>query len=416
MNEKSAVAVVFASIAVSASAALATPTLKTLVNFNDTNGNQPAYGSLLADSSGNLYGTTYNGGSAEDGIVFKLAVGSDTLSTVATFTSPSGINPLCGLVADGAGNLYGTTYYGGSSGFGTVFKIAAGTSTVSTLMSFNRTNGQNPIAGLVADASGNLYGTTIYGGSSAYGTVFKIAAGTNMFSTLATLDYTNGQDAFSGLITDASGNLYGTTTEGGSGTYGTVYKVAAGTNTLSTLVAFNKTDGASPYSSLIADGSGNLFGTTLTGGANNDGTVFEITAGTNTLTTLATFNNTNGANPYGSLLEDRVGDLYGTSYVGGSTGDGTVYEIAAGTNTITTLFTFSGANGEYPEAGLTADTSGNLYGTTAFGGANSDGTVFELTGTGFIVPEPGSLILAGVAGVVLLRRRRRAAYPMVRNR
>ena len=400
-------------VSLTASSAMAAPTSTTLVNFTGFANGQNPYAGVIADGSGNLYGTTTSAGSNNNGgTVFKIAAGTNTLSTLVTFTGTAyGANPNGGLIADGSGNLYGTTYHGGSSdNYGTVFKIAAGTNTLSTLATFTGTNGANPEAGLIADGSGNLYGTTYGGGSGYVGTVFKIAAGTNTLSTLATFtDTANGAKPVAGLIADDSGNLYGTTEQGGSSGVGTVFKIAAGTNTLSTLATFTGTNGANPEAGLIADGSGNLYGTTVGGGSSNRGTVFKIAAGTNTLSTLATFTGTaNGAFPYAGLIADASGNLYGTTYGGGSKNDGTVFEIAAGTNTLSTLATFTGtANGAFPYAGLIADGSGNLYGTTYYGGSVGAGTVFELSGTGFAVPEPSSLTLAGIGSLALLRRRRR---------
>jgi uncharacterized repeat protein (TIGR03803 family) len=259
--------------------------------------------------------------------------------------------------------------------------------TLTTLATFNGTNGSNPYAGLIADASGNLYGTTRSGGANGYGTVFELAAGTHALSTLATFNATNGDGSFGDLIADASGNLFGTTFNGGANNAGTVFKVAAGTHALSTLASFNRTNGAYPYAGLIADASGNLYGTTEEGGANNAGTVFKVAADTHALSTLVTFNGTNGADPRGRLIADASGNLYGTTFWGGANGSGTVFEVANDVNhTLTTLATFNGANGAIPEAGLIFDASGNLYGTTSEGGANGRGTVFILRP----VLEPGS--------------------------
>jgi uncharacterized repeat protein (TIGR03803 family) len=156
---------------------------------------------------------------------------------------------------------------------------------------------------------------------------------------------------------------------------------------------------------LIADAAGNLYGTTGYGGANNDGTIFKIAAGTGDLTTLATFDGSQGEYPSAGLIADAAGNLYGTAFYGGSGGDGTVFELAAGSSTITTLAEFDGDNGAFPMTSLIADASGNLYGTTFEGGTNSVGTVFELTNTGFVLPEPGTLALFAVAGLFLRRVR-----------
>jgi uncharacterized repeat protein (TIGR03803 family) len=201
--------------------------------------------------------------------------------------------------------------------------------------------------------------------------------------------------------------LFGATEDGGAKGFGTVYEVAAGTHTLATLATFNNTNGANPESSLIEDSAGNLYGTTRFGGANNDGTVFEVAAGTHTLTTLATFNGTDGANPYCSLLEDAAGNLYGTTVNGRASSDGTVFEVAAGTDALTTLISFNGADAANSYAGLIADSEGDLFGTTYSGGFANAGTAFEVTGSGFVVPEPTSISLLMLGGPFLLARRRK---------
>jgi uncharacterized repeat protein (TIGR03803 family) len=352
--------------------------LSTLATFNSANGARPQAG-LLADTAGNLYGTTISGGANGDGTVFEVATGTHALSTLSMFNNTNGANPAASLLADAAGNLYGTTAFGGASSDGTVFELAAGTLALSTLATFNSANGAEPIAGLIADAVGNLFGTTEYGGANGDGTLFEVAAGTHALSTLVNFNVASGVYSQAGLIADAAGNLYGTTSSGGASTYGTVFEVAAGTYALSTLATFNYDNGAFPDANLLADASGNLYGTTSDGGASVSGTVFEVAAGTHTLSTLATFNVANGDQSLAGLIADASGNLYGTTHYGGASDYGTVFEVAAGTHALSTLVNFNAANGAYPQAGLIADASGNLYGTTVAGGANNDGTVFELS-------------------------------------
>ena len=157
-----------------------------------------------------------------------------------------------------------------------------------------------------------------------------------------------------------------------------MFEIVNGSSTVTTLASFNGTNGSTPLSGVVLDGQGNLYGTTITSGASNDGTVFEIVKGSGTITTLASFNGTNGATPLSGLVLDSQGNLYGTTSQGGASNDGTVFEIVKGSNTITTLATFDGTNGAKPFAGLVLDGQGNLYGTTSQGGASNDGTVFKL--------------------------------------
>ena len=173
---------------------------------------------------------------------------------------------------------------------------------------------------MIFDSSGNLYGTTTSGGASGKGTVFAVATGSHALSAIASFDGTNGDTSYAGLVADASGNLYGTTYGGGASNQGTVFKVDAVTHSLTSLVMFNGINGASPHASLIADSHGNFYGTTTSGGANGQGTVFEIANDANhTFITLAAFNGVNGAFPYAGLLADANGNLYGTTQGGGVT-------------------------------------------------------------------------------------------------
>lgn len=325
--------------------------------------------------------------------------------------------PYAGLVSDAAGNLYGTTGAGGLAncrlyGCGTVFELAPnGAETVLHAFSANY-DGSGPYGGLVRDKKGNLYGTTATGGSTGCGgisygcgTVFKISAKGKERVLYAFGGNGDGADPLAGLVADASGNFYGTTVDGGGGTQcivqfggcGTVFKVVSdGTETK--LYAFSGgSDGANPQAALIMDKSGNLLGTTVAGGNSSAcsqnispgcGVVFEVSA-SGTEKTLYTFHGGNdGWAPVASLVEDKGGNLYGTTEAGGSTmacsgvGCGIVFKIAPdGTETI--LYDFQGASdGAHPAAGVLIDGKGNLYGTTESGGTDGDGTVFKLTPTG----------------------------------
>jgi uncharacterized repeat protein (TIGR03803 family) len=379
-------------------------TLNTLATFNNTNGANP-YGGVVMDGSGNLYGATNSGGASNNGTIFEVAQGSGAVTTLAVSSSSSGANSYGGVVMDGAGNLYGTSTSGGANGVGTVFEVVQGSGVTTTLATFNTTNGANPYAGLIRDSSGNLYGTTASGGANNAGTVFEIVHGSGVVTTLATFNTTNGANPYAGLMMDSSGNLYGTTTFGGANNAGTVFEIVHGSGVVTTLATFNTTNGANPYSGVVMDAAGNLYGTANVGGANGVGTVFEVAHGTNFITTLASFDAT-GFSPFSGVVLDNAGNLYGTAYAGGTFGYGTVYEVAQGSGVTTTLATFDGTNGARPYAGLLMDGTGNLYGTTLFGGASDAGTVFELSPTP--APEPSSivlLVLGGVGFAGLARRR-----------
>ena len=200
-------------------------------------------------------------------------------------------------------------------------------------------------------------------------------------------------------MADANGDLFGTTAGGGANGDGTVFEIAKTSSgyasTPTTLVSFNGSDGGDPSGALIADANGDLFGTTGEGGENGDGTVFEIAKTSSgyasTPTILVSFNGSDGADPTGGLIMDANGDLFGTTDGGGTNGDGTVFEIAKSSSgyasTPTTLVSFNGSDGAAPIENLIADANGNLFGTTSGGGANDDGTVFEITDSGFVTAD-----------------------------
>src|SRR6266403_535209 len=261
-------------------AAVATPlapaqTLTVLHSFTGNPDGSMPYGSLVRDSSGNLYGTTTHGGTSGNGTVFKTTSTGTTTVLHSFAGNPDGANPYGGLVVDSSGNLYGTTVIGGTSNNGTVFKTTS-TGTTTLLHNFaGNPDGSRPYGGLVRDSSGNLYSTTSQGGSSNLGTVFKT---TSTGTTTVLHNFAGNPDGsspyYDGLVRDSSGNLYGTTTQGGSSNLGTVFKTtAAGTTTV--LHSFVGTpDGSGPYGGLVVDSSGNLYGTTVIGGTSNNGTIF----------------------------------------------------------------------------------------------------------------------------------------------
>jgi uncharacterized repeat protein (TIGR03803 family) len=332
-----------------------------------------------------------------------------------------GTAPQAGLILDAAGNLYGTTAYGGSGnsfncvtnpGCGTVFElspIAGGGWTEKVIHNFTQDgiDGVIPETSLILDAAGNLYGVTDSGGAYYYyGTAFELSpqAGGEWTETILHSFNNNGTEGFypQGVILDASGNLYGTTYNGGTNIGGTVFELtpaAGGGWTETILNSFGKTgfDGYNPYAGLIFDPAGNLYGTTNHGGGGQSnsgaGTLFKLapaTGGSWTETILHSFEftTTSGLFPRAGLIFDVSGNFYSTTEFGGHStlclsGCGTVFKLSPGADGIwkeTLLNSFGrGKDGQYPTAGVIFDAAGNLYGTTSAGGLYGDGTVFEIT-------------------------------------
>jgi uncharacterized repeat protein (TIGR03803 family) len=265
-------------------------TLKVLHRFNGKDGFEPTYGGLILDTAGNLYGTTEAGGPYSHGAVYELTAsnGKWTEKILYSFCSPSGCAagfPAGGVIFDGAGNLYGTTEYGGAHNEGTVFQLipSNGKWTAKLLHSFNRngTDGAYPVGSLALDKSGSLYGTTLYGGTNDYGTAFQLATNNGQWTekVLHSFNVTNGASPVAGLTLSPTEKLYGTTTQGGIHSGGTVFQLILSNGTWAEKVLHNfgmGVDGAGP-NSLMPDKAGNLYGTSGGGGAYGRGTVFEIT-------------------------------------------------------------------------------------------------------------------------------------------
>ena len=369
--------------------ALPAQTLTTLFSFDGTGGAQP-YGGLVQASNGEFYGTTQYGGANHDGTVFKITP-DGTLTTLYSFCSlfgcADGNLPRAGLIQGTDGDFYGTTQYGGAFDRGTVFKITQ-SGTLTTLHTFGSTDGDGatPIGGLVQGIDGDFHGTTQSGGAYQDGTVFKITPS----GTLTILHSFDGPDGYwpeAGLVQAINGDFYGTTYYGGANVCGglgcgTVFRITPN-GVLTTLHSFDQTDGAYPLAALAQATNGELYGTTEYGGAYAYyGTVFKMTP-SGTLTTLHSFNQTDGSYPEAGLLQATNGDFYGTTVEGGTSsyckagyGCGTMFQITQ-SGTLTTIYNFCSltgcTDGDYPFGGLTQDTNGMLYGTTSKGGSTSGG-------------------------------------------
>ena len=417
-----ALAAVTFSLAVRAQA----QTENILYSFSGSaDGNAPSTVSLIFDGSGNLYGTTSEGGGCTRlntgcGAVFEMSPngsGGWTEQVLYGFTGGTdGLQPEGSLVMDAAGNLYGTTQVGGTC-CGVVFKLthnSGGTWTQSVLYTFAGGNdGSGPVAGLVFDAAGNLYGTTQEGGGGGCGipgcgTVFELTPNSSGGWTeikLHTFHGPDGQLPQSNLIFDGAGSLYGVTLEGGkayttcSSGCGLAFKLtptSSGSWTEKIIHYFDGNTGNGPVGGLTFDASGNLYGTTSFGGILRDcsnqgcGVVFELSpnsSGAWQQSRLYNFHGTDGAQPFAGVIVDASGNVYGTTSVGGNLscitqGCGVAYKLTPSsthwTQTVLHIFGASG-DGFFADGGLTFDSAGNLYGTTLKGGSADQGTVYEIT-------------------------------------
>jgi len=366
---------------VTAFASPAETPFKTLVTFNGANGATPYYMSLIWGSDGNAYGTTSTGGAYDVGTVFKITP-AGVLTTLYSFcvqkNCPDGAFPEASLVQAPNRDFYGTTEGGGKHFQGSIFKMTS-SGELTTLHNFagGATDGAFPAAGL-AQYRGDYYGTTVNGGANNAGTVFKITpAGkfTVLYSFCVCADGTN---PFAGLV-QVAGNFYGTTVGGGTNFAGTVFEITP-EGALTTLHSFTDTDGYFPYAGLLF-ANDNFYGTTQQGGAQGIGTVFQMSLD-GQLTTLYSFCSqadcADGYFPFAGLTQGANGNLYGTTLLGGTYGDGTIFEITPG-GTLTTLHSFDTIHGANPEGGLLQGANGDIYGATTGGGSRLDGTIFGLS-------------------------------------
>jgi uncharacterized repeat protein (TIGR03803 family) len=360
-------------------------TLKALYSFTGAADGGDPFPAVIQDAAGNLYGTTDYAGSAFAGVVFKVSkTGKETV--LYNFCSLTGCTdgqyPYAPLVRDAAGNLYGTTQYGGTSNIGVVFKLSpAGKETV--LHSFTGgADGVYPYAGLFRDAAGNLYGTTENGGTANLGVVFKISK-TGKETVLHSFTGGAKDGAYplsAGFYMDAKGNLYSVASQGGTSGEGVLYKLSP-KGKLTVLHSFTAgtTDGCYPYGTPAVDAQGNMYGGTGGCGTSNFGVVWKVSKnGTETI--LHNFSGaSDGQSPLAGVILDADGNIYGSTNTGGASGFGTAFEIHKN-GKFTLLHDFTGGtDGKYLYGGLILDSKGRIYGTTINGGTGGYGTVWRIT-------------------------------------
>lgn len=399
LNKAATLLVVFAACVSTATAA----TTNVIFSFEEDEG-EYADTDLETDAAGNIYGTTVLGGDFGGGTVFQLSpTANGWVHTVLySFTGGAdGGEPYKGVTIDRRGNLYGTAVTGGSGscegGCGVVYKLTnnGGTWTQTVVHAFTGgTDGSGPGARVTVDQDGNLYGMAPTGGEFGLGTIYKIRRNPHGgwgFSVLHA--FTGGRDGATGsagrmILRD--GKLYGAVTVGGRYGSGIVFKLnpaGFGERDLKVLYSFRgQPDGSFPYGALLFDEAGNIYGTTYYGGVNGIGSVYKLSpqpAGEWTEEVLYSFRQgRDGNSPISNLVFDVAGNLYGTTSEGGL-GSGIIFKltpVAAGQWTETVVHAFSGPpDGGFAYNGMVVDAFGNFYGATVHGGQNDDGSVYQFT-------------------------------------
>ncbi len=355
--------------------------ITSLHSFDFTNGANPQSGLVLA-SDGNFYGTTYSGGGVNDGTIFEISP-AGAYSNVYSFTGlADGGNPSAKLAVGTDGTLYGSSSTGGANHQGGVFGLRV-TGVVTNLYSFTGgTDGGSPSAPMVLGTDGLFYSTTSKHGSSngnSAGTVFKIASNGVISSLYAFTCGNEGEVPYATVMQATDGSLYGTVYSGGSNDDGAVYKITTN-GTLTSLYSFSGNDGQNPAAPLIQGTDGNFYSTTYNGGINNDGSVFKISS-SGTFTSLYSFSGSDGSSPQAGLAQVGT-NFYGTASYGGDSDQGTVFSISA-SGAFSNMYSFTGGNdGANPLAEMVRGTDGNLYGTTFNGGTNGLGAVFKMSTNG----------------------------------
>jgi uncharacterized repeat protein (TIGR03803 family) len=382
-------------------------------------GNQPQ--GLVVDSAGILYGVTAAGGAKNYGTVFKIAPGDSTPTVLASFTGIGniGIKPRGDLYLDSAtGFLYGTTVGGGDFLKGTVFKIdvsgTASTSTIATVASFNGTNGSYPTAGLVADGSGNLFGTALGATTRGYASTVWTIAANDISHTITSLATFNPRDLLTGqlattpdglLATDADGHIFGTTRNGGARKLGTLFQVNTD-HSVTTLANLSATTGTHATGTLIRQSDGTFIGTTLNGGHKGYGTLFQFSTASGAAV-IATFTSRNGAHPLGKIILDSHGNIFGVTATGGAKNYGTVFEHLAGSgDSIQTVYALSRQRDGLNPTTLVVDSTGNFFISTFAGGTKNAGAIFELRAdnTVFAAPPAPNVITPAAVQLHILQQ------------
>jgi uncharacterized repeat protein (TIGR03803 family) len=386
------------ALLLAAGTAVQAQTFSVIHNFTGVGGDGANPDAGVTVRAGMIYGTTCCGGNGNHGTVYQITrVGANWVAMPISLFSNGGFNPIARVVFGPDGHPYGTTS-DSPAGPGRVFDLIVPLTICKTANCFWKENvlyefrggsdGAYPGYGdLVWDQQGNIYGTTTAGGGSNFGTVYELTPAGNSYSesVLYSFSGADGETPLGGAIVDTSGNVLGTTLSGGANGAGTIFKLTKqGSEWFeSTLYSLQgAVDGSGPYAGLVLDSLGNLYGTTSSGGTGHGGTVFELirSGDSYTFKVLYSFPSASGCGPFASLTLDGAGSLYDTTRCGGANNLGAVFELTNTGNgwTYTSLHDFTGNDGAYPISNVAIDANGNLYGTASTGGSQNLGVVWMI--------------------------------------
>jgi uncharacterized repeat protein (TIGR03803 family) len=382
-----------------------------------SNGADP-WAALTAAGNGIYYGTTRYGGANGAGSIFRFDSATGSITLQDSFTGSNGAYPHAALTAAGNGIYYGTTQQGGSNGLGSIFKFDSATGSITLQDSFvaDRSNGAWPNAALTAAGNGIYYGTTYYGGANGRGSIFQFnsATGSITLQDSFAADRSNGAYPNAALTAAGNGIYYGTTRYGGANGAGSIFRFDSATGSITLQASFTESSGAYPWAALTAAGNGIYYGPTVVGGAFGSGSIIKFDSATGSITLQDSFTGSNGQFPYAALTAAGNGIYYGTTHSGGNPGAGTIFKFDSATGSITLQNSFVG--GSNPYAALTAAGNGLYYGTTSGAGANGTGAVYAFdSGVRDSNPVPGPLPLMGATAAFGWSRRLRRKIQPVRS-
>ena len=354
-------------------------------NFYGTNGSTPA-AEVIEGSDGRLYGATFQGGSADKGVVFRLAKNGANFELLHQFgvDAGDGFNPVGSLLEGRDGLLYGTCFAGGATNAGTIFRLRTDGSDYVTLHHLDPAEASAPQCGLIEARDGRIYGTGSRGGSADSGTVFGLNKDGSGFAVVHEFDGTDGTSPVANLLEGSDGYLYGTTREGGVSGFGTVFRLSSRGDRFAILWDFwgPDWDGFRPFAALIEGSDGGLYGTAAGGGVSDGGILFRINRDGSAYEVLRSFGESfvDGRNPFCGLVRTPDGHLIGATFSGGGTGAGTIFSVRENGTDYAVLWSFSasGGDGSAARTGVIEGRDNALYGTTDAGGYYGQGTVFRM--------------------------------------